>query len=97
MEIKASQGIALPSGPFESATSIAAPTQLHGVGRGTALNAKTRIILTSISKDILQAKQKAKQQQFPPSSCQKMLGFLAVLRGDLGEALWIFFFSFRKK
>jgi len=90
LEIEDSKSIALPSSLFNSASSIAAPTQLHGVGRGVALNVKTHLILTSISKDILQVK--AKQQQFPLSSCQKMLGFLTVLCGDLGDALWHFSF-----
>lgn len=89
---KCLQSIALPSGPFNSASSIAAPTQLHDVGRGMALNAKTRLNLTSISKHVLRAKEKAKQQQFPPCSCQKMLGFLAVLCGDLGGAFQLFAF-----
>lgn len=55
---------------FKLARSIAVPTQLPGVGRGLALNAKTCLIPAS-SKDTLQVKEKAKQQQFPPSSCQK--------------------------
>lgn len=61
LEIKASQSIALPSGLFDSTSSIAASTQLHGVGRGMALHAQTHLTLTSIGKDILQAKEKAKQ------------------------------------
>lgn len=58
-----------------------------------ALSAKTSLILTSISKDILQVKVEAKQQQFPWSSCQKPLSFLTMLCGDFGEALWLFSFQ----